>query len=119
MHRIVQFVESLDENLEYFDHKIIADEIVIRAKFKRRQIYCPRCGFIARRYHGVYERSCQDLSLLGKKSRIVISIRKMHCSNSECSHTTFAEPCNFLPCRGKQTKRLLAEMERMTKKESL
>ena len=118
MHRIVQFVESLDENLEYFDHKIVSDEIVIYAKFKKGHVRCPHCGSIATGGRSEqYKRSCQDLPLLGKKTRIVLGIRYLYCCNPKCSHNIFAEPCNFLLRRGKQTKRLLAKMDCTTRQE--
>ena len=44
---------------------------------------------------------------MGMKSRIVLSNRKMFCTNPECSRTTFAEPFSFIRPKAKKSNRLL------------
>ena len=57
--------------------------------------------------HSTYERSFQDLPIMGKKSKIIIQNRKMFCLNPECKHTTFAETFDFIKPKAKKGNRLL------------
>jgi len=102
-----EFIKLLDENLDYLEHEIIADEVVIYVASNRKEVHCPYCSHISQKVHSIYERSFQDLPVLGMKTRIVITNRKMFCLNPECTHTTFAETFDFLAHKGKKTKRLL------------
>ena len=58
----------------------------------------------------VYERSFQDLPVMGMKSRIILSNRKMFCTNPECSRTTFAEPFPFIGPKAKKSNRLIEKI---------
>jgi len=62
---------------------------------------------MSHKVHSTCKRDFQDLPVLGKKTKIVIANRKMFCQNSDCDHTTFAETFDFIPHKGKKTKRLL------------
>ena len=87
-----EFIKLLDPNLDYICHEIIGDTIVIHVASNKEEVICPYCGCASSKKHSVYERSFQDLPVMGMKSRIVLSNRKMFCTNPECSRTTFAEP---------------------------
>lgn len=102
-----EFIKLLDEHLDYLEHEISDDTIIIYISSNRKEVICPYCGCKSSKLHSTYERSFQDLPLMGKKSRLVIDNRKMFCLNPDCSHTTFAETFDFLPSKGKKTKRLL------------
>lgn len=102
-----EFIKMLDENLDYLRHEILSDTVIIHVTSNRKEVQCPYCGGISNKIHSTYERSFQDLPIMGKKCKLVINNRKMFCTNPNCRHTTFAEKFDFLLPKGKKTKRLL------------
>ena len=102
-----EFIKLLDPNLNYISHEIMGDTIVIHVISNKEEVICPYCGCTSSKKHSVYERSFQDLPVMGMKSRIVLSNRKMFCTNPECSRTTFAEPFSFIRPKAKKSNRLL------------
>ena len=90
-----EFIKLLDPSLDYISHEIIGDTIFIRVASKR---------------HSAYERSFQDLPVMGMKSRIIIENRKMFCTNPECGHKTFAEVFGFISPKAKKSRRLLEKI---------
>lgn len=105
-----EFIKLLDENLDYLEHKIMDDTIIIFVASNRKEVACPYCGEKSFRVHSTYDRSFQDLPIQGKKVKVVIDNRKMFCDNRECSHTTFAETFDFLPPKAKKSQRLTDEI---------
>ena len=104
---IDEFIKLLDPGLDYIEHEILDDTIIIRVSSNRKELLCPYCGYPSSKKHSSYERSFQDLPVMGKKSRIIIQNRKMFCLNPECKHTTFAETFDFLKPKAKKSNRLL------------
>lgn len=102
-----EFIKLLDPGLDYIDHEMIGDTIVIRVASNKEQVVCPYCGCASSKKHSAYERSFQDLPIMGMKTRVIISNRKMFCTNPECSHTTFAEPFDFIKPKAQKSNRLL------------
>ncbi len=102
-----EFIKELDPSLDYLGHKIVGDEIKIYVASNRQECSCPYCGFNSKRVHSYYEKSFQDLPIMGKKTKIIIENRKFFCDNPECEFTTFAERFDFLKQNGKKTKRLI------------
>jgi len=101
-----EFIKLLDKNLDYLEHEIVDDEVIIYVASNRIEVTCPYCGNKSSKIHSTYERSFQDLPIQGKKTRVVIENRKIFCLNTDCKHTTFAESYAFLPFKGKKAKRL-------------
>ncbi len=102
-----EFIKALDENLDYLGHEIMEDEVIINVVSNREKCSCPYCGSSSTRVHSYYEKSFQDLPIMGKKTKIIIKNRKFFCDNPECEFTTFAERFDFLKQNGKKTKRLI------------
>jgi transposase len=105
-----ELIKLLDENLEYVDHRIDGEAVVIRVRSVREDMACPFCGRISSRVHSTYSRSFQDLPIQGKKTYINIANRKMFCDNPKCRHTTFAESFDCLAPKSKKSNRLLGEI---------
>lgn len=105
--KMEEFIRLLDEHLDHIRHEIIGDTIYIHVKSNRDEVICPYCGQPSSRRHSAYERSFQDLPIMGKKTKIILSNRKMFCCNPDCSHITFAETFDFISTKSKKTKRLL------------
>ena len=105
--KMEEFVRLLDERLDYIRHEIVGDTVYIYVESNREEPVCPYCGTPSTRKHSVYERSFQDLPIMGKKTKIILENRKMFCVNPDCPHTTFAETFDFLPPKGKKSRRLL------------
>jgi transposase len=102
-----EFLKVLDENLQYIRHEIIGGTIYLYVISIQEELDCPYCGKPSLRVHSKYTRSFQDLPLQDKKVIIVINNKKMFCDNPKCEKTTFAETFEFLPPKGKKSKRLL------------
>ncbi len=101
-----EFIKLLDPSLDYISHEIIGDTIFIRVASNRDEVVCPYCGHTSSKRHSAYERSFQDLPVMGMKSRIVIRNRKMFWINPECSHRTFAETFGFIRPKAQKSSRL-------------
>ncbi|MEY8338860.1 transposase family protein [Lachnospiraceae bacterium 62-35] len=102
-----EFIKLLDRGLHYLRHVITDKELLIYVESERVEVKCPYCNQLSSKRHSVYERSFQDLPMMGKKTKIILRNRKMFCRNLDCSHTTFAESFGFLAPKGKKTKRLI------------
>lgn len=102
-----EFIKLLDPSLDYIGHEMIGDTIVIRVISNKVEAVCPYCGCTSSKKHSVYERSFQDLPIMGMKSKIIINNRKMFCTNPECCHVTFAETFRFIKPKAKKSNRLL------------
>ena len=102
-----EFIKELDVNLDYLNHEITEDEVIIYVASKRKLCTCPYCGGASIRVHSRYEKSFQDLPIMGKKTKVIIENRKFFCDNPDCTFTTFAERFDFLKQNGKKTKRLI------------
>jgi transposase len=100
--------------LEYARHEIGTDEIKIYVKSSREEIECPFCGEKSTKVHSVYARRFQDLPIGGKKVEIEIANKKYFCRNADCSNTTFAETFDCLPYNARRSKRLTAEIIRVS-----
>ena len=74
-----EFIKLLDSGLDYIGHELSDDTIIIRVIFNKKELNCPYCGYSSSKRHSAYERSFQDLPIMGKKSRIIIQNRKMFC----------------------------------------
>lgn len=109
-----EFIKFLDINLDFVSREIIDDLCYITVVSNREEVTCPFCGLPSSRAHSAYERTFQDLPILGKKVIVVLNNRKMFCDNPECEHTTFAERFDFLSNKAKKTKRLEDEIVRIS-----
>jgi len=68
-----EFIKMLDENLEYLGHEILDDMVIIHVASNRKEVRCPYCGSISNKRHSTYERSFQDLPIMGKKCKLIIN----------------------------------------------
>ncbi|NBH74066.1 hypothetical protein D3Z51_19100 [Clostridiaceae bacterium] len=73
----------------------------------RKSCRCPYCGHTSMRIHSRYEKSFQDLPVMGKKTKAIIENRKFFCDNPGCAFAAFAGRFDFLEQNGKKTKRLI------------
>lgn len=102
-----EFIKLLDEHLDYLEHEIKNDKVIIYVESKRQEVSCPHCKENSTKTHSLYEKRFQDLPIMGKKSEFVMQNRKMFCLNLSCKYTTFAEPLDFIKPKAKKTNRLL------------
>jgi len=105
-----EFIKGLDASLEYSKHEVIGRTIYLYVYSTREKLVCPYCGKSSSRVHSKYDRSFQDLPLQDKKLVVVINNKKMFCDNAKCKKRTFAETFEFLPRKGKKSKRLLEKI---------
>ncbi len=71
-----EFIELLDENLEYISHEIIDDTIYINVVSNRKEYQCPYCGNYSYNVHSKYKRTFQDLPMQNKKVEIILTNKK-------------------------------------------
>lgn len=92
--------ETTELNLESFFPsnalqltKIVENEDVIRIhlKYVTTSFECPQCQVLSNQYHGTHQRTVQNLPILGKSVQLKIRAHEYHCSNPDCSVTTFSE----------------------------
>ena len=112
--KMKELLKILDECLEYEGHEITEDIIMIYASSNREEVECPYCGGKTKRIHSRGERRFRDLPIQGKKVEVVMKQRKMFCVNKACKRTTFSERFDFLPSKGKRSKRLTSEIIRVS-----
>ena len=108
-----EFIKLLDKHLDFVSREIIDDLCYITVVSNRGEVICPFCGQPSSKAHSAYERTFQDLPIMGKKVIVVLNNRKMLCNNPVCKHTTFAERFDFLSSKAKKTKRLEDEIVRV------
>ena len=113
-----ELVKILEEKLEYKTHKVEESGINIYAKSSVGKADCPYCGKESDKVHLHYERKIQDLPIQGKKVQIYLEIRNYFCYNADCRHKTFAERFSFYEPKARRTKRLQAEILRVSLKQS-
>jgi transposase len=111
---VEELIKLLDENLEYMGHEITGNCIHVKIGSTRTEVECPFCTENSGKTHSTYKRSFQDLQVQGMKVILVLNNRKMICRNRDCAHTTFAERFDFLSGKSKKTKRLEAEIVRLS-----
>ncbi len=105
-----EFIKDLDPNLDYLDHEIKENEVIIYVASNRAIGNCPYCGCPSGRIHSYYPKSFQDLPVMGKKTIVCINNRNFFCDNPECQFTTFAERFDFKKQNPKKTKRLVTKI---------
>lgn len=55
-----EFIKLLDPALDYIDHELLDDTIIIRVVSNKKELICPYCGYCSSKRHSAYERSFQD-----------------------------------------------------------
>ena len=94
---------------EYFKITAVIEsetQIIIRLKTVTSECECPECKDSLTDFHGTYERTVQDLPILGKNVKLLITVREYQCHNEQCSVTTVTETYNgFLNSYGRMTER--------------
>ena len=94
---------------EYFRIIDVTDNkngIIVRLKSVTNECECPGCNTTLTDFHGTYERTVQDLPILGKNVRLLINVREYQCPNEQCSITTVTESYNgFLSSYSRMTER--------------
>ena len=102
-----EFLQGLDENLEYISHRNInEDTIEISCGVKRKKAVCPYCGKSSEKVNCRYKRKLKDISFGEKKVILLVWANNYFCSNSDCAHGTFAEKIEFVEPFSVRTKRL-------------
>ncbi len=69
--------------------------IVLHAITKNRLPCCPYCGEPSHSVHDYRYRKLQYTEMLSQNSKIIITSRRMNCTNDKCSKKTFMEPLKF------------------------
>lgn len=111
---IESIIKMLDTSLEYKSHELIDNTLYITVTFKNEDLRCPNCNTLTNKVHSRYPKSFHDLPIQGKKVIILIRNRNMFCINKNCPKYTFSETFTFLDAKAKKTKRLIAEVIRVS-----
>ena len=70
---------------------------------------CPQCGHLSSRPHSRYPRILKDVSLLGKRVRLRLTVRKYFCDQADCPQRIF---CERLPTVARPQGRTTARLDR-------
>lgn len=65
--------------------------IMISLTSKRETAECPRCGQVSNKIHKTYVRAINDMPMLEKSIRLIITLHKYCCTNELCNQKTFLE----------------------------
>ena len=63
-----EYIKELDADLDYLEHEITADEVILYVASNRKSCRCPYCGHTSMRIHSRYEKSFQDPAHHGKEN---------------------------------------------------
>jgi len=95
------------ETMEIIGHDVTEEQVTIHIKSRTREVNCPKCGEVTRAYHSTYIRKIQDLPILGKSVRIIVTAYRYKCENAKCVQKVFAESLNgFAGWNRRKTERL-------------
>ena len=90
----------------------VAGVVEIRARARASEASCPDCGTVSRRVHAGYHRCLSDLAVAGQSMRIVLSVRRFKCADTDCARATFVEQIADLTTRyGRHTTLLRGVLE--------
>ena len=79
---------------------------------KRESAECPRCGQVSNKIHKTYCRVINDMPVLGKSTRLIITLHKYCCTNEACNKKTFLESAeDFVVPKQRRTIRLNKYLE--------
>lgn len=94
------------DSLKIMDVSQKPDTVLIRLKSVTHSCKCPKCGMQTRKYHGMYERTVQDLPILGKGVMLQVHAHEYRCMNEDCDAVTIAEDFDgFLSSYSRMTER--------------
>nr|WP_295680096.1 transposase family protein [uncultured Lachnoclostridium sp.] len=105
-----EIIKSLSSNLLCIDYKIKDNQYIFTLQSSEHEVRCPYCNTLNSKTHSLYQREIQDLPIQDKQVILLISTRKVFCTNPECNHKTFAETFDFDESHGKRTKRLVSKI---------
>ena len=91
MNRMDEIIRILDENLIYYRHEELCDEINIYVCNKESSGICPYCGTKSEKTHSTYNKKYLSLNIGKVKVRVILINRKLFCFNERCNHLTFAQ----------------------------
>lgn len=109
-----ELMKLLDNELHYEKQELQDGYILIYISSERKIAHCPYCGSASEKVHSKTTRTLQDLPIQGKKVKLILENRKYFCKNADCNHKTFAERFEFFEPKASKTKRLQAEILRVS-----
>ena len=109
-----ELVKLLSEELRYEKHNQRDDYIDIYVRSARKTARCPYCEYMSEKVYSKATRTLKDLPIQGKKVKLILSSHKYFCKNANCNHKTFVERFEFFEPKATKTKRLQAEILRVS-----
>ena len=101
-----ELIQMLDEDYELYGYRLKGKNIIMEIGSTVKSLRCPYCGTISHKVHSRYQRDIQDLPIQGKHVVLLVTTRKMFCSNPGCRNKTFSERHPFVAVNGRKTIRL-------------
>lgn len=78
--------------------------IELHAITRKKTSCCPLCGKPSNSIHDYRLRKLQSLEFMNNRTTIIISLRRMNCTNKSCSKKTFMEPIEIASPYARTTK---------------
>lgn len=91
MKKTVDINKFYPENLEIIKVTDLENQIIIEMKSHSHVGKCRECQCETIKHHGTYERTVQDLPILGKNVELKINAYEYYCSNPSCGQKIFIE----------------------------
>ena len=91
--------------------------IVLHAITKNRLPCCPYCGEPSHSVHDYRYRKLQYTGILSQSSKIIITCRRMNCTNDKCSKKTFMEPLKFARPYARSVDEVVSRMQKESLKQ--
>ena len=101
-----ELIRMLDEDYELYGYRLKGQNIIMEIGSTVKSLRCPYCGIMSHKVHSRYQREIQDLPIQGKHVVLLVTTRKMFCSNPGCQNKTFSERHPFVAVNGRKTIRL-------------
>lgn len=103
----VNLSQEYPEYLQVAEVQNDSKNVMIYLTSKRETAECPMCGQASNKIHKTYLRVINDMPILVKSTRLIITIHKYCCTNELCNQKTFLESIeDFVTPRQRRTIRL-------------
>jgi transposase len=87
---------------------VAAGLLLVTARARAPEAACPVCGTVSRRVHSRYSRTLADAAIGGRRSAVLLAVRRFFCAAPGCKRKTFAEQVDGLTTRYARRTPLLA-----------
>src|SRR5579875_3768214 len=102
----------LPDGLEITSASQTPDEVLVRVTSYRKTSCCPQCQTPSRAIHSSYRRRPLDLPCVGRRIRLLLTVKKFFCHVASCPQKVFTERLpDFIEASSRLTSRLRSTVQ--------